>query len=926
MAKSHEAPPTTTSVDKADQKGRLLRIETTLSNNEAEKKLPGDPVLLTKLDGEEGFSIPYVYDILMYRSTAKNKTNPITADMLIGTKALIHCRGDDENCDQMGLTLTRMGIFITFEQLESDKPEDYVKFGARLVPPFKLLDYESGFRVWEQISVIDIMKQALMTGTTIPIDTLDFGMIEEEQKDDPNAFPKLEYCVQFGETTFNFLSRLMKEYGIWYYFGNVDKADGSAKADNELMRFGRKRMDQFANVKSQHIARMRVSKEPPAFDVDLPTFDIGGNKGWTVSSWRRTFIPAPFIQFDGGNFNQMDPSNPIDASDKIKAQRDLFTQKSQQSYDRARVIRQVFPTPAELNDHKEAKGVGKEYEAESQYVDTRIDEGTGKTSLVSGISKNPTFAPGLVFTTDADLTGRGEENKAFTLTRVQISAFDLDYDFLTPGMLLEDVWDKTLSQLKGTDGSTSAVSQGLQDFMSNLTNQQTSSSGQGQNIFNAPDAGTGFNDVAGALTGALTSALVSTAGAFGSNLLKDLFADRSGYANNFVCIDPEEGTAVLPTPGGTKPKVHGPHLALVIGPDENDELSTKKMDVYGDKFGRVRVRFPWDKEHFLLRPDIAGSNTRPAAWVRVSEGWAGRQWGHQFMPRIGQEVVVEFLDGDPDRPIITGRVYNSDHGPINQPFPANQRTDEVLKLDDWLEPKEAQHRYAGIKTSSIPVVDGDGKPLPAGFHLLRFDDTRGKEQYLVRSQRRLDITALERRYESISSDRHLTVGGKKLTPPPPEIGGDYIAKVFRHYHLHVGDPAFPTQSGNRNTLLEQNENFQSKGSANYLVGGNWSVTLGGVLPVGGQATIDVPGVGGMIVLNAPTGSITLSCGASSIVITPAAISITSAAISLNGVVLGTPPVPTPTPIPPFPPVDAGPVTPKDPTPADPGDKLTPPQE
>jgi uncharacterized protein involved in type VI secretion and phage assembly len=923
MAKTHEAPPTTTTVDRADQKGRQLRIETVLSNDATEKTFVGDPVLLTKLDGEEGFSIPYTYDILMYRSAAKNKRNPITADMLIGTKAQLHCRGDDENCEQMGLTLTRMGIFITFEQLESDQPEDYVKFGARLVPPFKLLDYESGFRVWEQLSLLDIMKQALMTGTTIPIDTLDFGMIEEEQKDDPNAFPKLEYCVQFGETTFNFVSRLMKEYGIWYYFGNVNKADGSNRADNELMRFGRKRMDQFASAKSQNIASMRVSKEPPEFAVDLPTFDIGGNKGWTVSSWRRTFIPAPFIQYDGGNFNQMDPSKPIDASDSIMPARDLFTQKSQRFYDRARVIRQVFPTPAELNDHKGASGVGKEYEGEKQNVFTRINEGQCKTSLVSGISKNPTFAPGLSFKTDADLTHRGEENKAFLLTRVQISAFDLDYDFLTAGMLLEDVWDKTLAQLKGTDGSTSAVSQGLQDFMSNLTDQQTSSSGQGQNIFNAPDAGTGFNDVAGALTGAITSALTNTAGLFGSNLLKDLLADKSGYANNFVCIDPDAGTALLPIPGGTKPKAHGPHLALVIGPDDNDELNTKKMDIYADKFGRVRVRFPWDKENFLLRPDIAGSNTRPAAWVRVSEAWAGRQWGTQFLPRIGQEVIVEFLDGDPDRPIITGRVYNSDHGPINEPFPAHQRTDEVLKLDDWLKPEgTSEHRYAGIKTSTIPVVDGGGKPLPVGFHLLRFDDTRDKEQYLVRSQRRLDITALERRYESISSDRHLTVGGKD--EKTHTVVGDYIAKVFKDYHLHVGDPTAPLQSGTRKTLIEQSDNLQVKGGLNQLVGG-FSLTVSGGPPAIGIASIDANGPAGMIVLSA-TAAISMMVGASSIVITPAGISITGAAISLNGAVLGPIPVPIPVPIPPIPPIDAGAVKPKDPTPADPGDKLTPPKE
>jgi uncharacterized protein involved in type VI secretion and phage assembly len=230
---------------------------------------------------------------------------------------------------------------------------------------------------------------------------------------------------------------------------------------------------------------------------------------------------------------------------------------------------------------------------------------------------------------------------------------------------------------------------------------------------------------------------------------------------------------------------------------------------------------------------------------------------------------------------------------------------QLNKLTDLPNTVKSNPPLSGIKTWSIPTTDGDGRPLPTQFQLLRFSDKRGSEQFLIRAQHRLDITAFDKRYESIASDRHLTVGGKKNNSP--EIAGDYIGKVFRHYYLHVGDPAFPTQSGNRVTLVEQNEEIQVKKDSHQAIGGNWSTS------VGGQATIDANGPGGTIVLNATT-NISLVVGESSIVITPAAIAITAPEVLINS----SGPMPA-TPIEPR--VDS----PQEPTAADPGDTLTPPE-
>jgi uncharacterized protein involved in type VI secretion and phage assembly len=176
----------------------------------------------------------------------------------------------------------------------------------------------------------------------------------------------------------------------------------------------------------------------------------------------------------------------------------------------------------------------------------------------------------------------------------------------------------------------------------------------------------------------------------------------------------------LPT-GWTEPRTSGPHLAVVIGRDGTD---TNRGSVLADALGRVRVRFPWDRgpERKPGEPDISpflrGDNT---CWVRVSEGWAGRHFGHQFLPRIGQEVIVDFLAGDPDRPIITGRVYNADKDShTNRPFVDDELANESLKnIQDLRKKESTRWFFSGIKTRSIPLKDTEKDR----FHLLRMTIT-----------------------------------------------------------------------------------------------------------------------------------------------------------------------------------------------------------
>ena len=919
------------------QKEHLLSIDTILNDDAGEKKFESDPLLLVKLDGVEAISRLYAYDIIMLRDAGEEngqKRQPIDTTKLIGTHAVLGARPSKEKSQTDDtIPFKRSGMFETFEDLLNIDitkipiiaERDFHIYRGRVVPWVKVLSRDICYRVFEKKTVVDIIEaiadEAKKTFSHLLIDT-------KELRNSEN-FPTIDYCVQFGESTLDFLHRLMARFGIWYFFGHSPSQESFLLNETMFLRGPRDR--NFPDIGFT--------------DVDLTDSDPQFKQ---IAKLVRRYRP-PERRVAIGGFNYLDPSNPFYKDGAVDPKDDLLKNEggpaSQTKF--SGVTSFAEPVFSQNDADDRAKAINSQNESE--------------VFLLSGISKNQTMIAGHKFhinkSKDFDETKikntpfKDVVDKKFVIDTMAISVCDFTYiDFNIPIPLISDEF------LNGLFNSASSLQADATDD-SNTTLYRVSAwatAAAQAKIYaaidplsgNLTDTASGLDvDIAGAanmLAGAVGGAIpVPVVGGIlsGADFKKAMIAAKNIAAFGVGLISvPADPPIDPPLPPYNRPVARGPHTALVIGPDDGKGVELQGHDIFCDALGRVRVRFPWDPGppqggskippvfpfSDPSKPTKVGGNT---CWVRVSEGWAGRHYGIEFLPRIGQEVIVDFLDGDPERPVITGRLYNADRRTTNLPFPAeSQEQTELLELSKLPDTAATDPPLSGIKTFSIPTTDGSGNPLPVRFHLLRFSDKRDEEQYLIRSQRRLDITAFERRYESIHSDRHLTVGGKD--EKTNQVIGDYIAHVFKDYHLHVGDQtAPPFQTGNRNTLIEQNDKLQVKGSFTQFVGGNWSVTLGGgLLPVPGIASIDVPGPGGMIVLNAPIGSITLSCGASSIVITPAAISITSPAISLNGLVLGPVPVPTPTPIPPFPPADAGPVSPKDPTPADPGDKLTPPQE
>jgi len=188
---------------------------------------------------------------------------------------------------------------------------------------------------------------------------------------------------------------------------------------------------------------------------------------------------------------------------------------------------------------------------------------------------------------------------------------------------------------------------------------------------------------------------------------------NTAYHNSFTCIP---DSVVYRAPRTTpKPVVHGIQTAVVTGPSGED--------IHTDEYARIRVRFFWEREGM------------DSLWARVSQPWAGKKWGVQFIPRIGMEVIVDFLEGDPDRPVIIGALYNADNMP---PYALT-----------------GNKTQSGCKSRS---TTGGGD---SNFNELRFEDKKGSEEVYFHAEK--DFTRV------VENNDSLKVGMDKMSPGKQDI-------------------------------------------------------------------------------------------------------------------------------------------------------------
>ncbi len=784
--------------DDDTQDGKFLKIETVLDT--LEKGGKGDALLLVKVDGKEGVSMPFYYDATLYRDSTKPEIDPRT---MLNTPATLFFKyaGNDPPY------VCRRGVIASFTRRDPDNKVDvreqdfFVKYTARIVPAFAMMDYEVRFRVFENLNVIDIIKQALFGFPNLDFDRVDFSNLEKEQKADPNAFPILEYCVQFGESSFNFVSRLMAEYGIWYFFGHPN-GDAKFDADNDTMVLSRS-LGTFAPTACLR-PNVWLTQDPPAFDAFSDAFI-------TISDFRRGATPV-FSGTKVGNFNPLAPTKPVEGG------AGALDRYNMSAGDTQRFQRSLFPAPVLVEEHRaDAGGPAQHYQDAHGYASLRMLEKEALVFSISGVCRNPTFIPGSFFRITFDRTvnppKEGLAGTGYVLTSVQVSAFEMGYKSLDPVSIIANLF--------GPFSGTQAVSVPLQVVAAGIKE---------------------YSQLSGGLVASLES-LIPALPDIADTIKKIFDKGKNDCAFNFTAL-PLEGDALpMPLPAASRPIAYGPHLATVIGPEPVPGINDAKRVVYADRLGRVRVRFPWAPEGYVFADD------NPACWVRVSQGWAGQGYGSQFLPRIGDEVVVEFLDGDPDRPIITGRVYNADRGPPNLAFASPGSEGTSLTADDLVKPTTGTFTRTGIRTRILPPGE------QTGFHMLRFDDTSEFDQVqtLLRSQGRLDVTALNSTYATTHGNRHIAVTeGKDKSGKP--FGGANFHTVAGEYDLHIG--------GCRYEMADKQYQLSVKGDTQFDLKSNWLAVVGGALSLNADAVVIEAGC-----------KMTLKVGGSTIVMNPAGVYI-----------------------------------------------------
>jgi type VI secretion system secreted protein VgrG len=253
-------------------------------------------------------------------------------------------------------------------------------------------------------------------------------------------------------------------------------------------------------------------------------------------------------------------------------------------------------------------------------------------------------------------------------------------------------------------------------------------------------------------------------------------AGRARYQNRVRFVPAE----VAPRPRWSLPKPRQvAEVATVVGPPG--------AEIHTDEHGRIKVQFHWDRE--------GRGDDKSTCWLRVAQAWAGAGWGSLFIPRVGMEVVVTFLGGDVDRPLVTGCVYNATHPP---PFPL----------------PEHQSR-SGIRTSSTPGGHG--------FNEISFNDHAGDEQLFVRAQRDYDEVVGQNRTTRITGSRLDEVSGSATT----RVSGAASVTIGAERKIDVGGAEVTRISGGRSSTVAEDDSLDVAGGSRTRIGGDATVEVRG---------------------------------------------------------------------------------------------------
>ncbi|MDP9780474.1 type VI secretion system Vgr family protein [Pseudomonas fluorescens] len=266
-------------------------------------------------------------------------------------------------------------------------------------------------------------------------------------------------------------------------------------------------------------------------------------------------------------------------------------------------------------------------------------------------------------------------------------------------------------------------------------------------------------------------------------------ASHDSYRNRFEAIP--KATVYRPARITPKPRMHT-QTALVVG--------KAGEEIWTDEYGRIKLQFPWDR---------TGKNDETSScWVRVVLPWSGKGFGMQFVPRIGQEVIVTFIDGDPDRPLVTGCVYNGDNA-LPYALPANQT-------------------QSGIKTNSSK---GGG-----GFNELRFEDKKDAEEVFLQAQKDFNINVLNDTTATVGHDETLTVQNARTRTVKDGDETITLEKGKRSVTIQTGSDSLDVKD-TRTVTVGSDQNHSTGGNYTHKVTGNYDLTVDGNLTIKVSGTL-----------------------------------------------------------------------------------------
>ncbi len=649
----------------------------------------------------------------------------------------------------------------------TDETVGQCTYRAEMVPAIWTLTHRYASRIFQNKTTPEIIEE-ILRDAGISGDRVRFGPFEGRHQ------PR-DYCVQYRETDYNFICRLMEEEGIWWHFEQREDRHTLVLADSASAYRAIENSAHLPfiaatglNIEEEHVSRFRRSRAIRPGAVVLRDFSF---------------------------------ENPrLDLESRHDFGRDLGLEFSDYPGEYAQQ-----KTGSEL-----AKLRAEEFEAGRIHA-------VGQSNC-SRLSSGRTF----------ELTGHPSEklNGAYLITSVThqgrqpqnrtVSSANSSSGVLNPGL-----HQSLIAARQSNNSEVRELAEALLQIAARFRRGDVTANRAVANwVYHAGRVSNELSSVAAALGANPLEALTI------HNLLDDPSAAASDdgvstYECRFECIP---ATVVYrPSRITSWPVMRGSQTARVVGPEGEE--------IYTDKFGRVKVQFNWDRHGMF--------DEKSSCWIRVSQGSAGGQYGMMFLPRIGQEVIVDFLEGNPDQPIITGRVYNADQMP---PYAL-----------------PAEKSKSVIKTHS---TKGGG-----GANEIRFEDLKDSEQILVYAQKDLHIRTNKDRVASIDGEDHLTVaenkyelfkkarhsevkldaltkiGGKQLV----EVTGD-VGEEFKSNHSERVSGAFHLKAG-RKVVIEAGAEMTLKVGGNFI-----KIDAKGVTILGAQVLINSggsPGVASAVTVQAP---------------------------------------------------------------------------